>query len=231
MSLSDSTYFLTFASGLLGGFGHCIGMCGPLVAAYSVGLGTGRVKGNYLPHILYNLGRIFTYSIIGGIMGLAGSFVTVVRVIEKFQNMTMAIIGVLIIIMGLSISGLFPLAKRLEGGAIHGFVIRAVKFISEGRTAGAYFPMGIVIGFIPCGLLYTAFIAAAGAGASANTQIEGFLKGMLMLFLFGIGTAPSLFLLGRFVSAKGAWIRSRLYKASAFLMIIAGMIFIYRAMS
>jgi len=222
----DVSYYLAFTSGLLGGFGHCIGMCGPLVVAYSIGID----KGNYLLHILYNLGRIATYSIIGGITGFVGSFVNIVRVIEKFQNMAMALIGVLMIIMGLSIAGLFPLAKRIEGRAVQGFVIKAIRVISEGRTVGAYFPMGIVSGFIPCGLLYTAFIAAAGVGASSNTQIQGFLKGMTMLFLFGLGTVPSLFLLGHIVTIKGEWIRNRLYKASALLMIITGIIFIYRAL-
>jgi len=224
---TDSVYILIFGSGFLGGFGHCIGMCGPVVASYSVNLS----KSNYLPHIFYHLGRITTYSIIGGIMGLIGSFVNVIRAIERFQNITMALIGLLMIAVGLSIAGVIPFAKRLEGGGVQGFIIKAMKVISEGKTVGAYFPMGIVLGFIPCGLLYTAFMAAAGVGASSETQIKGFLKGMIMLFLFGLGTIPSLFLLGYIVTIKVEWIRTKLYKASALLIIIIGLIFTYRALS
>jgi sulfite exporter TauE/SafE len=84
-------------SGLLGGFGHCIGMCGPVVIAYTSNLRERK----YIPHFLYNLGRITTYSIIGGIMGLTGSFVGVTQFIEGFQNIVMVFIGALMVIMGL----------------------------------------------------------------------------------------------------------------------------------
>jgi hypothetical protein len=85
---TDSVYVMIFLSGLLGSFGHCIGMCGPLVATYSVrttlrGLG---------PQVFYNLGRITTYSVLGGAMGLTGSFAGVVRSIERFQNITLAVV-------------------------------------------------------------------------------------------------------------------------------------------
>lgn len=225
---TDSVYILIFGSGFLGGFGHCIGMCGPIVASYCLNL---IKKGNYLPHIFYHLGRITTYSIIGGMMGLVGSFVNVFKAIERFQKLTMALVGLLMIVMGLSIARLLPFAKRLEGVSIHRFIIKTMKVLSEGKTIGVYYPMGIVLGFLPCGLLYTAFIAAAGVGASSETQIEGFLKGMTMLFLFGLGTTPSLFLLGYVVTIKGEWIRNKLYKASAILIIVTGLIFTYRALS
>ena len=59
----ESTYLLVFAAGALGSFGHCIGMCGPLVAAFSLPLGKGRL----LPaNLLYHLGRVTTYGMIGG---------------------------------------------------------------------------------------------------------------------------------------------------------------------
>ena len=89
--------------------------------------------------------------------------------------------------------------------------------------------MGLALGFIPCGLLYTALIAAAGAGVEAKNGIEGLLKGGLLLLLFGLGTSPAMFLLGRIVSAKKEWLRSRFYRGSAIVMIVMGMIFFYRA--
>ena len=89
--------------------------------------------------------------------------------------------------------------------------------------------MGLVLGFIPCGMSYTAFIAAAGAGVHAASQAEGFLKGMLMLFLFGLGTAPALLLLGSVMSILGQKARLKLHKASSIAMILAGAIFFYRA--
>ncbi|MCI0469970.1 MAG: sulfite exporter TauE/SafE family protein, partial [Nitrospirae bacterium] len=141
MSINDSIYFLMFSSGLFGGFGHCIGMCGPLVAAYSMNLR----NADFLPHLLYNSGRIITYTIIGGIMGLTGSFVGVIRVIERFQDGVMLLIGVLMVLMGASIGGWLPFAKKLESGKLSGRIINTVRFISESRGVGVFFPMGLIL--------------------------------------------------------------------------------------
>jgi sulfite exporter TauE/SafE len=214
-----------FTSGLLGGFGHCIGMCGPIVATYSLNL-----KGRYLPHLLYNLGRITTYTIIGGIMGLTGSFVGVVKFIKGLQNITMAFAGIMMVLMGLGIGGWLPFLKGKNAPSLIPFIARAMRSISEVKTISAFYPMGVILGFLPCGILYTAFIAAAGVGMESGNQIEGFLKGMLMLFLFGVGTFPSLFLFGKFVSVIGEKLRGKLYKGSAILIILMGIIFVYRSL-
>lgn len=229
-----------FGSGLLGGIGHCSGMCGPIVATYSLNLRSSSPLSWWyasLPHLFYNAGRITTYSIIGGIMGLTGSFAGVVQAIERFQNITMAGIGILMIIIGLAATGWFSLSRRQENAAeqkgfttaLSSAVNRMISFIAETHTSGSFYAIGMATGFIPCGLLYTAYIAAAGAGAGADSQAEGFLKGMLMLFLFGIGTAPSLFLIGRIAALKSEWIRKRFYRISSLCMIIIGAVLIYRS--
>ncbi len=101
-----------FGSGLLGGFGHCIGMCGPVVATYSLGLKHQGIA----PHLFYNLGRITTYSILGGFIGLTGSFAGVVKSIERFQSITLAFVGTIMIIMAFSIGGWIPFLKSREQG-------------------------------------------------------------------------------------------------------------------
>lgn len=222
-----------FTSGLLGGFGHCVGMCGPIVATYSLGLECRAIG----PHLLYTLGRIVTYSVLGGVIGMTGSFVGVVGSIERLQDIALCLVGIVMIIMALSIGGWIPFSRGKGQGAegrgnndsITRFINRAVRFISGARTVGAYFPMGLVLGFMPCGLLYTALIAAAGAGVGARNQAEGFLRGMLLLFLFGIGTSPALLLFGQIVSMKRDWLRGKLYRASALTMIVMGILFVYRA--
>jgi len=240
MLVSDSIYLLMFGSGLLGGIGHCSGMCGPIVATYSLNLRTPSHAPQWyasLPHLFYNIGRITTYSIIGGIMGLTGSFAGVVQTIERFQNITMAGIGALMIILGLAATGWFSFSRSSGSGsdknsitaALGSAVSRMISFISETHTAGSFYAIGMATGFIPCGLLYTAYIAAAGAGAGSSSQAEGFLKGMLMLFLFGVGTAPALFLIGRIAALKSEWIRKRFYRISSLFMIIIGALLIYRS--
>ncbi|MCL5022790.1 MAG: sulfite exporter TauE/SafE family protein [Nitrospirae bacterium] len=228
---TDSLYLLIFGSGLLGGFGHCIGMCGPVVAACSLNLGSRRI----VPHLLYNLGRTCTYALLGGLTGLTGSLVRVAGPLGCFQNITLAVAGAGMIVMALSVGRWFPFpGSGGRGGKgstnlIVRFLHRMIRFISGTRTAGAYFPMGLVLGFLPCGLLYTALIAAAGAGAGARNQAEGFLHGMALLLLFGIGTAPALLLLGKLVSMKGELLRGRLYRTSALIMAVMGVLFLYRA--
>jgi len=227
MFSNESPYLLIFISGFLGGFGHCMGMCGPIVAAYALN----PVKTNYLPQLLYNLGRITTYSIIGGIMGLTGSFVGVIAPVENFQNILMGGIGICMIAMGLVVGGWLPLPSITNKIGCTTTVGRMVKFVSETGSAGAFFPMGMILGFIPCGLSYTAFIAAAGAGVHAGSQAEGFIIGMSMLFLFGLGTLPALLLLGSLISVLGPQLRLKLYRASAFTMIVAGTLFLYRSVT
>ena len=254
---TDSLYLLMFGSGLLGGFGHCIGMCGPIVATYSLSL----KQRSIVPHLLYHMGRITTYSILGGFIGLTGSFAGVVKSIERFQSITLAFVGIVMILMAFSIGGWLPVFKGIiddteirrrgdaedlkpEDSKLPRFSVspflrfstysshlinRITRFIVETKSIGSFFPMGLLLGFIPCGLLYTALIAAAGAGVEAKNQIEGLLRGMLMLFLFGLGTAPAMFLLGRIVSLKSEWLRNRFYKGSAVIMIVMGAIFVYRA--
>ena len=226
-----------FSSGLLGGFGHCAGMCGPLVAAYSLHLTgtTAAPQGKaFMPHLFYHAGRITTYSIIGGIMGITGSFAGVVRSIEGFQNMTMAAIGLMMVTMGIASSGLFSFSRGGDcrkgvAAALSDAVSRMIRFISGTHSAGSFYAIGMATGFIPCGLLYTAYIAAAGAGSSSHSQAEGWLKGMQMLFLFGLGTTPALLLIGHVASLKSEWVRRRFSRVAAACMIVAGGVLIYRS--
>ena len=69
-------------SGLAGGFGHCISMCGPVVGALSVG----ETRKGILHILLYNLGRVTTYTILGAMVGLSGSFLVLTTSIEQLQR-------------------------------------------------------------------------------------------------------------------------------------------------
>ena len=84
-----SEYYLALTTGLFGGFGHCIGMCGPIVASYSLkgpSAASPAVASPWRTHFLYNAGRISTYALIGAVMGLTGSFVNVAGRLAGVQN-------------------------------------------------------------------------------------------------------------------------------------------------
>ena len=78
------------------GFGHCIGMCGPIVVSFSLNL---KGKNLFLPHLLYNTGRVITYNILGGVMVATGSFTLVAAHMSGIQKGSMILAGRIIIIV------------------------------------------------------------------------------------------------------------------------------------
>jgi sulfite exporter TauE/SafE len=227
---TNSVYFLLFASGFLGGFGHCIGMCGPIVASYCMAV----KKRGVLAHLLFNYGRITTYTILGGIMGGTGSFLATVTHIQQFQKGIMIIAGLVIILMGLGLAGWLPLGWIAGRGdrelsAPASFFVNKMRNIFSGDLPnGAFYPMGLATGLIPCGLVYTALISTARAAMEAPNPVVGGLKGMLMMLLFGLGTLPALVLFAKIVNVISIKMRSRLYKLAAVVMIAMGILFLVR---
>ena len=225
---TDSVYLLLFGSGLLGGAGHCVGMCGPLVAGYALALPDRRAT---LPHLLYNLGRVTTYAVAGGLVGLSGSFVRVAEALGPWPRVLMAAAGFLIVLMGLSVGGWLPGRARIEGAGIFpGAVSGVLRRAAEAGGPGAAYPLGMAMGLLPCGLVYTALLSAARAGMEGTSPAEGFLRGFLAMSAFGAGTVPALFLFGKAVGTAGTRLRGALAKLSAALLVAAGALFAARAL-
>lgn len=219
----ETGYVLAFTTGIIGGFGHCIGMCGPLVASYTLA-GPAQPKPLIMritPHVLYNGGRITMYSIVGGIMGLSGSFINVAGRLANIQNSVAIFAGVIMIMMGASIAGRGGNTAWIEKHNTS--ILRAAAGIRASSSSFRYFPLGIVLGLLPCGLSYTVFIASAGTG--------GFFTGMLTALLFGLGTLPALLAFGAIISSLTAALRSRIYQTSGLLVILMGIYYLYRGIS
>jgi hypothetical protein len=219
-------YTLAFTTGLLGGFGHCIGMCGPLVASYALcgspsTLYRSLSINNLLPHLFYNIGRITTYMFIGAVMGLTGSFVNVAGRLSGFQNTVAIIAGLLMIFMGLSIAGIAGGTAWLERH--NNFILKLAKNILQGESLWQYYPLGALFGFLPCGLSYTLFMAAAGTG--------NFLSGMFTMFFFGIGTLPALLLFGIISAYMNNRLRAWVYKAAGIIIMLTGIYFLIKGIN
>ena len=92
-----------------------------------------------------------------------------------------------------------------------------------------YLPLGLLLGLLPCGPVYTALLGAARTGMEANTLSQSIFTGMGLMAAFGIGTLPSLFLVAKL--ADMGWLKSRnfIYRLGAIFMIIVGIIFIIKA--
>ncbi len=212
-------YLLAFTTGLLGGFGHCLGMCGPLVASYS--LHAGITRSRVFPHLIYNAGRITTYSFIGSFMGLTGTFLNTAGRIAGIQNIAAMLTGILMIVMGLSITGLLKGINFIE--RYNSSVLRAANVVLETDSVWRYYPLGLLLGLLPCGLSYSVFIGAAGTG--------GLLRGMFYVFCFGLGTVPALLLFGVVMSYLSGKIRSWLYRASGIVVTISGIYFLVKGIT
>ena len=183
MSGSDSVFGLMLVAGLAGGLGHCSGMCGPLVILLSPrSAGFGRT-------IRLHAGRILSYALIGGL--LAGLTSLLALEIEAFSahRVVMVLAGTVLLLGGLATLGLPFLKTRWLQGVVSSGPIR---FASRVASSGGHFTLGLCWGLLPCGLLYSAFAAAAGAGAAASNPWTAALRGAAVLLLFGLGTTPTL---------------------------------------
>ncbi len=187
-------YATAFLAGLMGGV-HCIGMCGGVIGLLATTPGR-RVSVDRL--LAYNLGRITTYVGLGAVVGATGGFAG--DVLGQYQSWTIlrVVAGVFMVAMGLYIGGWwFGLTQIEKGGAI---VWRRISPFTSGllpaRSFGNAWVLGVLWGWLPCGLVYTTLVWALASGGS--------LQGAGFMFSFGLGTLPVLLFAGMMWADAGA---------------------------
>jgi sulfite exporter TauE/SafE len=223
MSSTEPLLVFFFTTGLAIGIGHCIGMCGPIVVALSLSM---KGQSALVPHLLYNFGRILTYGILGGVMGVVGSLTVVASHIEGVQKAVMIITGVLIVLMGLVLTGWLPFLRRFRVCCDTPAVpSRVYRRIFSSKTALVYFPLGLLLGLLPCGPVYTALIAVARSTMDVEGAAPGFLLGSALMLTYGIGTAPALLIVGSLANTN--WVKSKavVERVGSVLMIAMGIYF------
>lgn len=177
----DLIGFLTL--GLLGGFAHCAGMCSPfvLLVARRFGAGAGACSAALVPQVWYNAGRILSYAALGAVAGLVGSGVEVAGRLIGIQRAASIAAGIVLAATAVAalLAASFPLDKS-------GRLLTRIFALFKSRVPGHPLAIGLFIGLLPCGLLYSAVIAAVARGSA--------LDGAMALALFGIGTSAALLL-------------------------------------
>ncbi|TGL58391.1 sulfite exporter TauE/SafE family protein [Leptospira sarikeiensis] len=186
MEFTTAILFGSFLNGLSGSF-HCLGMCGPLAGSLNF---TGEKQNPVLTQTLYNLGRLFSYTTIGLAFGFLG----------KMTNMSLASLlpaqefaawfgASFIFLFGLSL--LFG-KDRIQNRLFSKFFGKiGSKLLKQNQTQSPKikllisFLFGALTGFLPCGILYPAFIMAFATGSP--------LFGAVSMFFFFLGTFPLLF--------------------------------------
>lgn len=226
MSSIETLYIVFFTTGFTVGFGHCIGMCGPIVVSMSLNL---KGKGVWTPNLLYHTGRITTYGILGGILGVTGSFVRVTAGMASLQKGVLIFAGLIIIVMGLGMGGWISMGRIFgDDYRAEGIITRGFSKLSQIPSTTAYFPLGLLLGLLPCGPVYTALIASARAGMEFQSAFQGGLAGTGLMVVFGIGTIPALLLVARLASMKWLQYRQVIYKVGSVLMIAVGVYFVIK---
>ena len=218
----DASLPIALATGFLGGFGHCVAMCGPLVGALGISAPPGiPARRALLPQLAYHLGRITTYGTVGAVMGLLGSFVNVAGRMAGWQDVVAVLAGLLMVAMGLGAAAQSLWVKSAEG-RLAGRVLSAVRRLAGHEAPVRAYPLGLVLGFLPCGLSYSAFAAAAATGSPV--------AGMAIALAFGFGTLPALLLAGAVVAALSFRARGLLQRAGGGLVALLGVLFVLRGL-
>lgn len=228
MSSTETLLILYLSTGFAIGFGHCIGMCGPIVVSLSL---SRKDRSLWIPHLLYNTGRVCTYATLGAIIGATGTFTSVTANIAGIQKAVLIFAGVLIVMMGLAMSDWLPLGRIFgDGYRFGGLISGGFQRLTRLKSTLVYFPLGLLLGLLPCGPVYTALLAAARAGMEAGSPVAGALTGMALMSAFGMGTIPALLVVSRLAGI--GWLKSRrlIYRVGAVLMIIVGLYFIVTAL-
>ena len=205
---------------VIGFFGslHCVGMCGPL--ALALPLPTNSVSQKVIGALLYNLGRALTYSLLGLIFGFVGAGLKH----SGIQEIVSILCGV-IMILSVILPGIIKLPKGSNkvSNSIYSSLKKKIGDSLNRRSVGNLFIIGILNGFLPCGLVY---VAISKAILSLTIQ-----ESVLSMFFFGLGTLPMMFAVAFFSDI----IKSRyLHKLKAFIpvfIVILGLIFILRGLN
>ena len=204
-----------FTMGLLGSF-HCVGMCGPL--ALSLPLKDDSVWSKFSGGLLYNAGRIVTYSLFGLLFGVIGKSVA----LFGFQQWLSIILGVLIIFF-------IILPKRLSSFNNNNFVLNyfgklrsSLGILFSKKNYSSLFSIGLLNGLLPCGLVY---MAAAGAVATGDI-----VNSISFMAFFGLGTLPMMWSIAFFGNYVGIGLRQKIRKAYPYMLMLMACLLILRGM-
>jgi sulfite exporter TauE/SafE/copper chaperone CopZ len=211
-------YGILFLVGLLTSL-HCVAMCGGINLSvcmqYKAG-NDGARFGKFIPTALYNLGRVISYTVVGGIVGALGSAISLPG---RAKGAVAAISGIFMLVMGLNMLDVFPALRKLNP-RLPKFLGRSVY--DNSNTKGPLI-VGMLNGLMPCGPLQAMQLYALGTGS--------FAAGALSMFLFSMGTVPLMFGFGALSSVLKGKFTHKMMKAGSVLVIVLGLVMLNRGLN
>lgn len=197
---------------------HCIGMCGPL----SLVLPTAHFSntGRFLALLLYQVGRIITYSILGLIIGIAGRSIHMAGLQQSFSILMGFIVlsGAAIYIIGkhsVRISFLKSFYAHIQ------YLI--IRLLKSQKNIASFLLLGAANGLLPCGMVYIAIVT--------TLSFPEIYQGVLFMVMFGAGTLPAMLLVAYGVQMAKPKLRQYFRKAIPFFMAVMGIILILRGLN
>jgi len=194
--MSDTaTFFSALIVGLLGA-GHCVGMCGGIVGVLSIGTESLSTGARFLRAVAYNSGRVASYVAAGAVAGYAGQTLGGLLPAGTARMVAMSVSAGFAILLAFYLVGRGGLLLRLEriGGSLWQYIRPLGQRFIPARNAPQAFGLGLVWGWLPCGLVYTVLAWSLASGTPA--------KGALLMLGFGLGTLPALVTMGM----AGSWL-------------------------
>ncbi len=225
--MSDGVWLLPYLaaliSGLVGGV-HCVGMCGGIVGTMTLGIARHPLRVQLPYHLAYNGGRITSYLLAGALMGGVGMLLAGWLPLYLAQRLLLLLAGVFMLLLGLYLGGWWSLLgglERLAGGVWRRLEPWARQLLPI-RDRWQAFRVGLVWGWIPCGLVYAMLANAIATGSP--------LGGALVMLAFGLGTLPNLLGVGLLAGAAAHLAHSPLARQIAGgIMILFGVATLWSA--
>ena len=211
--LTNASYAVLFMVGILTSI-HCVGMCGGIMLSQSINKESTSKFDAMKPALLYNLGRVASYTIIGGIIGAIGS---VFALSLGAQAGMQIFAGVFMVMMGLNMAGFSAFRK---------FQIKIklpMAFYKLQAKPKTPFLVGFLNGFMPCGPLQTMQLFALGTGSAV--------AGALSMFVFALGTVPLMLTFGAISGLLSKGYTKKLLKFSGVLVVVLGVIMSNRGLA
>jgi sulfite exporter TauE/SafE len=212
----DSGFLAVFLIGLLGGV-HCAGMCGGIVSALS--LKTPRPAAQQASewplHLAYNLGRISSYVMAGALMGALGSLGLLLNSWLPVQMILYVGANLMMVALGLYLTGMTRTLAFTEraGQWLWRRVQPSTKRFLPVRGVAQAFPLGMLWGWLPCGLVYSVLAMTLLSGSA--------LRGAAIMLAFGLGTLPNLMLAGLLLARFRGVIQGRALRLGSGVIVLA----------
>lgn len=207
--------YTIFSIAFLASFGHCAGMCGGIVLAYSsVKISPDSpIFSAIYSHLLYSLGRVSSYALLGAFFGALGAVVAITPLARAWLFI---LIGISMALLGIALAFFPKILANFELSAnFSPHFAQIFRTLLSSQTRASFYFLGILNGFLPCGLVY---FFALSAASSASV-----FYGALSMGVFGLATIPALFSLALITGiAQKSALRGVFMKISALLIFLFG---------